>query len=296
MVSRTLENLSLHTVCQEAHCPNQMECYGHGTATFLLLGPNCTRGCTFCTVGKHKVAKPDPQEPVNVAQAVKEMGLDFCVITMVTRDDMPDGGAEHVAQTIRAVRELNPDTGIEVLISDLGGDPAALEKVLEARPEVLNHNIETIPRLYPTVRPQADFQRSIELLARSARYSPRPVTKSGLMVGLGRGDGRDPGYPGPAPGGGLRSADRGPVSGPQRQTPPRDPLYPARGVRGVQDRGREKGLQGRGQRALCAQLLQGRGAVAGGGETAGLILAPPCPEQGEWLGYLRGFVMSGVCP
>ena len=185
MVSRTLDDLSLHTVCQEAHCPNQMECYGHGTATFLLLGPNCTRGCTFCAVEKHKIARPDPREPAHVAQAVKKMGLEFCVITMVTRDDMPDGGADHVARTIRAVRELNPDTGKEVLISDLGGDPAALEKVLEARPEVLNHNIETIPRLYPTVRPQADFERSIELLARSAKYSQRPVTKSGLMVGLG---------------------------------------------------------------------------------------------------------------
>ena len=134
-VSRTLRSLSLHTVCQEARCPNQMECFGQGTATFLLLGPNCTRRCTFCAVEKQKIARPDPDEPAHVARAAREMGLDFCVITMVTRDDLVDGGAGHVAQTIQAVRKANPRLGIEVLISDLGGDPGALKTVLEAEPD-----------------------------------------------------------------------------------------------------------------------------------------------------------------
>ena len=184
-VSRTLSSLSLHTVCQEAHCPNQLECYGRGTATFLLLGPNCTRRCTFCAVGKARPLPPDPEEPAHVARAAVEMDLDFCVLTMVTRDDLPDGGAAHVAATIRAVKEARPGIGIEVLISDLGRNREALQTVLRAEPEVLNHNLETVPRLYPQVRPQADYRASLELLARAGRRRPRPLTKSGLMLGLG---------------------------------------------------------------------------------------------------------------
>lgn len=184
-VSRTLRSLALHTVCQEANCPNQLECYGRGTATFLLLGPNCTRGCTFCAVEKTKVHPVDPAEPENVARAALEMGLDFCVLTMVTRDDLADGGAAHVAQTIGALKKAKPSLGIEVLISDLGGNRDALEVVLAAEPDVLNHNLETVPRLYPGVRPQADYKQSLEVLARSSAFSPRPSTKSGLMLGLG---------------------------------------------------------------------------------------------------------------
>jgi len=184
-VSRTLKDLSLHTVCQEARCPNQMECYGRGTATFLLLGPSCTRGCAFCAVSKSPVKKPDPDEPGRVARAAAEMGLDFCVLTMVTRDDLDDGGAGHVARTIEALRLSLPGAGVEALISDLGGSGPALETVLKARPEVLNHNLETVPRLYGRVRPQADYRRSLDLLARAAASRPRPVTKSGLMLGLG---------------------------------------------------------------------------------------------------------------
>jgi len=180
-----LTELSLDTVCQEAHCPNQGECFARGTATFLLLGPNCTRRCTFCAVGKGRIDPPSPDEPERTARAAAEMGLDFCVLTMVTRDDLPDGGAGHVARTIEAVRALRPDTGLEVLISDLGGGREALETVLAARPEVLNHNVETVPRLYPAVRPQADYRRSLDVLRRAAAYRPRPVIKSGLMVGLG---------------------------------------------------------------------------------------------------------------
>jgi lipoic acid synthetase len=184
-VIAAIKNRGLHTVCEEAHCPNQLECFGAGTATFLLLGPSCTRRCTFCAVDKSPVRVPDPEEPRRTAEAVAEMKLKFCVVTMVTRDDLPDGGAEHVARTIEAVREKSPGAGIEVLISDLGGNRAALETVLCTAPEVLNHNLETVPRLYAQVRPQANYHRSLELLARAGSHVPRLVTKSGLMLGLG---------------------------------------------------------------------------------------------------------------
>jgi len=181
----TIKEGALHTVCAEAKCPNQMECFSKGTATFLLLGPNCTRNCRFCAVGKHPVQPPDPEEPVRVARAVARMGVAFCVLTMVTRDDLPDGGADHIARSIDTIRRECPGVGIEVLISDLAGDRTALRTVLEAGPEVLNHNIETVPRLYPAVRPQADYKRSIDLLAASNALAPEMITKSGIMLGLG---------------------------------------------------------------------------------------------------------------
>ena len=176
---------ALHTVCVEAKCPNQMECFSKGNATFLLLGPNCTRGCRFCAVGKHPVQPVDPEEPLRTARAVAKMGVGFCVLTMVTRDDLPDGGASHIARTIEAIRRQCPGVGMEVLISDLAGSRAALKTVLQARPEVLNHNIETVPRLYPAVRPQADYGRSIGLLAASKELDAQILTKSGIMLGLG---------------------------------------------------------------------------------------------------------------
>ena len=181
----TIDGLELHTVCQEADCPNRAECYGRGTATFLLLGPDCTRGCTFCAVGKTRPSPPDPAEPERVARAVERMGLDFCVLTMVTRDDLPDGGAGHVAATVEHLRRLRPEMGVEVLVSDLGGDQAALATVLAAKPQVFNHNVETVPRLYPGVRPQADFQRSLAVLRAARELDPQVVTKSGMMLGLG---------------------------------------------------------------------------------------------------------------
>jgi lipoic acid synthetase len=184
-VMTTVRRHALHTVCAEARCPNQMTCFRRGTATFLLLGPSCTRRCRFCAVDKSPVRPPDPDEPQRIGRAVREMGLDFCVLTMVTRDDLPDGGAGHVALAISAIRRKNPDIGIEVLISDLRGDVQALESVLAANPLVLNHNLETVPRLYPAVRPGADYHRSLELLARAAAGRPAIVTKSGLMLGLG---------------------------------------------------------------------------------------------------------------
>jgi lipoic acid synthetase len=180
-----IRNRGLHTVCEEAQCPNQLECFAAGTATFLLLGPSCTRRCTFCAVDKSPVHAPDPEEPLRTAEAVAQMKLRFCVVTMVTRDDLSDGGAQHVARTIEAIREKSPGAGIEVLISDLGGNWSALETILTEAPEVLNHNLETVPRLYSQVRPQANYHRSLELLARARSHVPSLVTKSGLMLGLG---------------------------------------------------------------------------------------------------------------
>lgn len=184
-VQQIIKDRGLQTVCVEAHCPNQLECFSRGTATFLLLGPSCTRHCTFCAVSKSPVNAPDPGEPASTAHAVAKIGLTFCVLTMVTRDDLSDGGALHIAKTIEAIRKKCPGVGVEVLISDLGGNKDALEIVLASKPEVLNHNIETVPRLYPEVRPQASYSRSLKLLKRASSHMPPMVIKSGLMLGLG---------------------------------------------------------------------------------------------------------------
>jgi len=216
-----LDELELHTVCAEARCPNKGECFASGTATFLILGDVCTRACTFCAVKGEGKARPagssedatggragtdprsggasgsglcalDEDEPRRVAEAVRRLGLRHVVVTSVTRDDLPDGGAAQFAATVGAVRAATPAATVEVLIPDLGGDEAALRAVLAARPDVLNHNLETVPLLYPRVRPQARYERSLELLARAAAWarspgqgSARPLVKTGLMVGLG---------------------------------------------------------------------------------------------------------------
>lgn len=180
-----LKNNCLTTVCQEAQCPNQFECYSRGTATFMILGEKCTRNCTFCAVEHGPDTPPDADEPERVAQAVKTMGLQYSVITSVTRDDLEDGGASLFAATIEAIRRYSPDTLVEILIPDLQGNWSALEKIVAASPDVLNHNVETVPRLYPTVRPQAVYRRSLELLSRVKRFNPKMITKSGMMLGLG---------------------------------------------------------------------------------------------------------------
>lgn len=173
----------LHTVCQEARCPNLWECYARNTATFLILGDRCTRDCRFCAVGHGAPDPPDPGEPDRVARAAAEMGLAYVVLTSVTRDDLADGGAAHFAATIAAVRSRLPRARVEVLIPDFQGNPEALAATIAAGPDVINHNVETVPRLYRRVRPQADYRRSLELLARvSAAGIP---AKSGLMLGLG---------------------------------------------------------------------------------------------------------------
>jgi lipoic acid synthetase len=178
----------LHTVCQEAKCPNIWECFSNRTATFLILGDRCTRGCRFCAVARHPSAPPDPAEPMRVAEAVREMGVTYVVVTSVTRDDLADGGAAHFAETIREIRLRVPQAQVEVLIPDFQGDAAALQTVIEAKPQVLNHNIETVPRLYASVRPGAVYSRSLQLLAQTQTFDESIPTKSGLMLGLGETD------------------------------------------------------------------------------------------------------------
>ena len=182
-VRRLLSDSRLHTVCQSAACPNIGECFECGTATFLIMGNTCTRGCRFCNISGGEPQPLDPDEPRRLAEAVRELGLKFAVVTSVTRDDLHDGGAAHFAATIRAIREAVPGCRVEVLIPDFAGSREALETVLDARPDVLNHNVETVPRLYPLVRPGADFGRSIELLRHASEAGA--VSKSGLMVGIG---------------------------------------------------------------------------------------------------------------
>ena len=184
-VRSILNGTDLHTVCEEAHCPNLGECFSRGTATFLILGRVCTRNCGFCAVEHGAPISPDETEPEKVAQVVKKMGLQYVVITSVTRDDLPDGGAPLFAKTIQAIRALDPKIRIEVLIPDFQGKYSSLEIVLKECPDVLNHNIETVARLYPVVRPQAAYQRSLDLLRRSKEDHPYIPTKSGFMLGLG---------------------------------------------------------------------------------------------------------------
>lgn len=184
-VEKLLESLSLHTVCAEATCPNRLECFSKGTATFMILGSVCTRNCRFCDVEKGRPDLVDPNEPENLAKACKELKLRHVVITSVTRDDLPDGGADQFVRCIEKVRELNPRTSIEVLIPDLQGNEDALAKIVAAAPEIINHNVETVPNLYPTVRPMADYRQSLQVLANVKKMNPKIFTKSGIMVGLG---------------------------------------------------------------------------------------------------------------
>lgn len=188
-VKNVLRDLDLNTVCEEASCPNIGECFNAGTATFLIMGPACTRACPYCDIDFEKKPQPlDPTEPLRLAEAVGRMSLNHVVITSVNRDDLPDGGADQFVKCIQAVRERSPKTTIEVLIPDLCGNWDALQIILDAQPNVLNHNTETIPRLYRRVRPQGDYTRTLELLRRSRDLAPKVYTKSGIMAGLGETD------------------------------------------------------------------------------------------------------------
>jgi lipoic acid synthetase len=180
-----LKRGELHTVCEEARCPNLGECFSKGTATILILGRICTRDCGFCAVQRGFPSSPEEDEPGKVAEAVRQMGLRYVVLTSVTRDDLADGGASHYAQVIRRIRRVDSGMKIEVLIPDFRGQTSSLNQVLEACPDVLNHNMETVYRLYPEARPQADYRRSLNLLRRSKEEAPRLATKSGFMLGLG---------------------------------------------------------------------------------------------------------------
>jgi len=186
--SELIGDLHLNTVCQSAKCPNKWECFSKNVATFLIMGAICTRNCAFCNIASGDMEPLDPTEPARVAEAARRLELRHVVITSVTRDDLPDGGAAHFAAVIRAVREAMPQCTVEVLIPDFQGDEAALGTVLDARPNVLNHNLETVPVLYGDIRPQADYRQSLALLENAKRMAPDIPTKSGIMVGLGETD------------------------------------------------------------------------------------------------------------
>lgn len=182
-VESMVKDLKLHTVCHEANCPNKMECFSRRTATFMILGRNCTRNCTFCNVTRHAPDPVDLSEPENLAKAVQMLNLKHAVVTSVTRDDLPDEGANQFAEVVRQVRKYNPETTVELLIPDMSGREELLDIILETNPDVLNHNVETVPELYSKVRPAADFMRSIKVLEYAKKKGMK--TKSGIMVGLG---------------------------------------------------------------------------------------------------------------
>lgn len=187
-VNTLIQSLNLNTVCHGANCPNRLECFSKSTATFMILGSICSRHCRFCNIESGTLLPPDIDEPYRVATAVKELGLKHAVITSVTRDDLEDGGAWSFAQTIKAIRESSPDTTIEVLIPDFKGSFEALKTVMDARPHIINHNVETVSRLYNDIRPEADYAQSLELLARVKAYDSKIFSKSGFMLGLGESE------------------------------------------------------------------------------------------------------------
>ena len=180
-----LREKNLHTVCEEARCPNIGECWGNKTATFLILGDTCTRGCRFCAIDKGKPLALDPEEPRNVGLTVKDLGLNHIVVTSVNRDDLPDGGANHFARTVFWIKSLNPGVRVELLIPDFDGNLAALRTVVDSGIEILNHNIETVPRLYGKVRPGHTYERSVTILKTAKMFQPEVLTKTGMMLGVG---------------------------------------------------------------------------------------------------------------
>lgn len=183
--AQIIKEYHVHTVCDSARCPNRSECYANDCATFLIMGPACTRSCTFCAVEKRKPEALDPNEPARVAQAASELGLKYVVITSVTRDDIPDGGAGHFRKTVEELRKVIPDAVIEILTPDFRGDRNALDQVCRSDISVFNHNVETVPRLYSEIRPQAEYRRSLEVLRYVHSMYPHLSVKSGLMVGIG---------------------------------------------------------------------------------------------------------------
>ncbi|MFW5647775.1 MAG: lipoyl synthase [Candidatus Alkaliphilus sp. MAG34] len=184
-VEDMLKKYSLNTVCVEANCPNRMECFSRKTATFMILGKECSRNCRFCNVSHGTLEEVNPEEPENLASAAVEMGLKHVVVTTVTRDDLPDGGAGHFAKVVKAIRAKDSDITIELLISDLKGDRESIKTVVDSKPEIINHNVETVPRLYKEIRPMAIYKRSLDVLRQVKEMDDTILTKSGMMMGLG---------------------------------------------------------------------------------------------------------------
>lgn len=184
-VKEILEKFSLNTVCEEANCPNRMECFSKKTATFMILGSECSRNCRFCNVSHGELKEVNPEEPENISKAILELKLKHVVITSVTRDDLPEGGASHFAEVVKCIKDRAEEVVVEVLIPDFKGDEEALKMVVKAKPEIINHNIETVPRLYPEVRSMATYERSLQVLKNVKLMDAGILTKSGIMVGLG---------------------------------------------------------------------------------------------------------------
>jgi len=185
VIERHVEAHGLHTVCREARCPNRAECFSRGTATFLIMGDTCCRTCRFCGVAHGTPPALDPREPDRVCESARSLNLSYIVVTSVTRDDLPDGGAAHFAATVAALKRGIPGAKVEALVPDFGGSVEGLKTVLDSGPDVLNHNVETVPRLYERIRPQADYQRSLSVLRNAASHGRQAAVKSGLMLGLG---------------------------------------------------------------------------------------------------------------
>ena len=184
-VRALLKKHSLYTICDSARCPNKAECYAQNTASFLIMGNICTRNCRYCNVATGKPLPLDGKEPEKLAETIKDLGLKYVVVTSVTRDDLPDGGADHFAKTIKAIKQVSSDIKVEVLVPDFKGDKSAIDVVLEAKPDVFNHNIEVVPSLYKTARPQGSFERAMDVLAYAKKTHPEIPTKTGMMIGLG---------------------------------------------------------------------------------------------------------------
>lgn len=187
-VRALLKKHALHTICESGRCPNKAECYAHNTASFLIMGDICTRNCRYCNVTTGRPLDLDGDEPQKLAQTIQALGLKYAVITSVTRDDLPDGGAEHFAKTIRAIKSISSEIKVEVLVPDFKGDKSAIDTVLAAKPDVFNHNIEVVPSLYKTARPQGSFERAIDVLNYAKQSHPEIPIKTGMMIGLGEND------------------------------------------------------------------------------------------------------------
>ena len=237
-----MRGMTLHTVCEEANCPNRGECFNSGTATFLLMGPVCSRDCRFCNVSGGKPHPLDPDEPRKVARVAAELGLSHVVVTSVTRDDLPDEGAQHFRETIAQIGQALPQATIEVLTPDFHARRDLLDLVLEAAPTVFNHNVETVPRLYPQVRPQADYRRSLEVLAYAAGQYPHVKVKSGLMVGLGETHGELHGVFGDLASAGVAMITIGQYLPPTRAHVPLERYYTPDEFAGLKSAAEDRGI------------------------------------------------------
>ncbi len=254
-LKRLMREKNLHTVCEEARCPNIGECWGNKTATFLILGDTCTRGCRFCAIDKGKPLALDPEEPRNVGLVVKDLGLDHIVVTSVNRDDLPDGGAAHFAKTVFWIKSLNPGIRVELLIPDFEGNLQALETVVNSGIEILNHNIETVPRLYGKVRPGHTYECSLNILKEAKKLRGVMLTKSGFMVGVGETAEEDHDHAARFAEQRRRHRHHRPISAAFRSPTQSRTLRNAGRVSAIQSGGRQIGLSPRRVRPTGAQLL-----------------------------------------